>query len=92
LLWNSFLSWHAKCKKALSGGGNVQFQKQEQRSMGRRDGPSGLTVAAGSLAVAVTAAWGMHVLPYEVSATLTIWILGSLPIGILLGHCVLNED
>lgn len=33
----------------------------------------------------------LHVLPNEVLTFLTVWILASLPIGVLIGHCVLSE-
>jgi hypothetical protein len=32
------------------------------------------------------------VTPSEVRVVLTVWTLASFPIGILFGHCVLNED
>jgi len=31
-------------------------------------------------------------LPSELRIALTIWTLASFPIGVLFGHCVLNDD
>jgi hypothetical protein len=33
----------------------------------------------------------LFLLPIEVLTVLTVWTLASLPLGVLIGHCVLNE-
>jgi hypothetical protein len=34
----------------------------------------------------------LHFLPSEVLTFLTVWVLGSFPIGVLIGHCALSEE
>jgi hypothetical protein len=46
----------------------------------------------GTLASVVISILLLRVLPSQLLTILTAWILASFPIGILLGHCVLNEE
>ncbi len=46
---------------------------------------------AAILACAGASAVLLSLLPIEALTVLTIWMLGSFPIGILIGHCVLRE-
>ncbi len=34
----------------------------------------------------------LHMLPSDVFTVLTAWVLGSFPIGVLMGHCALSEE
>jgi hypothetical protein len=56
--------------------------KDQQLRLGRL-GP--MTLVAASVLL-------LRFLPGEVTVFLSAWILASIPIGILIGHCVLNED
>ncbi len=60
--------------------------------MDKRAVSSRLSAAAGCLGFVTAVTWGLQVLPPEVSLALSAWILASLPIGILVGHCALSED
>jgi hypothetical protein len=51
-----------------------------------------LSMATGFLVFAVAAIWAAQVLPPEVSSVLAAWILSSVPISVVIGHCVLSED
>jgi hypothetical protein len=51
-----------------------------------------IPMATGFLAFAVAAIWAAQVLPAEVSSVLAAWILSSVPISVLIGHCALSED
>jgi hypothetical protein len=42
--------------------------------------------------IAAALVLGLRALPAEVLRFLTAWILASVPIGIVLGHCALGED
>jgi hypothetical protein len=48
--------------------------------------------AIGPSVMVVTGVFLVFLLPSEVLAILTVWTLASLPIGVLIGHCVLNEE
>lgn len=48
--------------------------------------------AIGRTAMVVTGVFLVFLLPSQVLAILTVWTLASLPIGVLIGHCVLNEE
>jgi hypothetical protein len=48
--------------------------------------------AIGSSAMAAAGVSLIFLLPGDVITILTVWTLASLPIGILIGHCVLNEE
>jgi len=61
-------------------------------AVGSRDDKPVLRAAAGFLGFLVTAAYAVRILPNEVSNFLMVWIMSSLPIGILIGHCTLSED
>ena len=60
--------------------------------MGTQDRSPRLASIIGPPAAIVAAALVLHLLPREVLAFLTAWILISLPVGVLIGHCVLSED
>ena len=60
--------------------------------MGTQDRSPRLVSIIGPPASIVAAALVLHLLPKEVLAFLAAWILLSLPIGVLIGHCVLSED
>lgn len=34
----------------------------------------------------------LHELPSRVVVGLVLWVVGSLPLGVAVGHCVLNEE
>jgi|tagenome__1003787_1003787.scaffolds.fasta_scaffold12689758_1 hypothetical protein len=51
-----------------------------------------LTITAGCLGLVTTVTWAVQLLPTEVSAVLSAWVLASLPIGVLIGYCALGED
>jgi hypothetical protein len=48
--------------------------------------------AAARLAMALAGACLLVLLPHDVLAFLTAWVVASFPIGVLIGHCVLNEE
>jgi hypothetical protein len=60
--------------------------------MDRQTDHSRLLATAWCLGLVVTATWVIQVLPREVSVALCAWVLASLPIGILIGHCALSEE
>ena len=60
--------------------------------MERQEGLAMIPMATGFLAFAVAAIWAAQVLPAEVSSALAAWILSSVPISVLIGHCALSED
>jgi hypothetical protein len=62
------------------------------RTMDKPTGPMSLSATACCLGFVTTVTWALQVLPYGVSAVLITWILASLPIGILIGHCALGEE
>jgi hypothetical protein len=49
-------------------------------------------ISIGSSAMAAAGVSLIFLLPGAVVTVLTVWTLASLPIGILIGHCVLNEN
>jgi hypothetical protein len=53
--------------------------------------PDTVSVLGPPLIVAITALL-LLVMPSELRIALTVWTLASFPIGILFGHCVLNEE
>jgi hypothetical protein len=57
----------------------------------RADLPKPITAAARFAMVAASLAL-LLLLPNEVLAILAAWALASLPIGVLIGHCVLSEE
>ncbi len=60
--------------------------------MGPKDDQTGLPAVAGLLGVAVVSIWTARALPHDVLAFLMAWILASVPVGMLFGHCALSED
>jgi len=46
----------------------------------------------GPPAVVVLTTWSLYSLPVEVLGLLSAWILTSIPIGVLVGHCALGEE
>ncbi|PPQ29952.1 hypothetical protein CCS01_20355 [Rhodopila globiformis] len=68
------------------------FNNRSKRTMDRRTGSVSLAATACCLGFVTTVTWAIRVLPYGVSAGLFAWMLASLPIGILIGHCVLGDE
>ena len=60
--------------------------------MGTEDGSLGLIAMIVTPALLLASIVVLHLLPSEVLTILMAWILASFPIGILIGHCVLNEE
>ena len=60
--------------------------------MDKRSGLMSLSATACCLGFVTAVTWAIQVLPYGVSAALFAWVLASLPIGILIGHCALGEE
>jgi len=61
--------------------------------MGSKEGgPLGAIAMLGTLALVVISIFLLRVLPCPLLTILTAWILVSIPIGVLLGHCVLSEE
>lgn len=60
--------------------------------MGTEDGSLGLIAMVGVPVLLLASIVVLHLLPSEVLTVLTAWILGSFPIGVLIGHCVLSEE
>jgi hypothetical protein len=60
--------------------------------MGRDDGPLGLMTLLGAPVVVAISILVVHLLPSGVLTILTAWIVASVPIGVLIGHCVLSEE
>jgi hypothetical protein len=59
--------------------------------VGSDDEPFGLMAITGPLAIAAVSVLLLHLLPNHVLTILAAWILGSFPIGVLVGHCALSE-
>ena len=51
-----------------------------------------LIIILGLPLLVTTGMFMLYFLPSEVLTFLTAWILVSFPIGVLIGHCVLNEE
>jgi hypothetical protein len=60
--------------------------------MWSEDEPLGPIAILAPPALVVATIWLLYFLPSEVLTFLTVWILGSFPIGVLIGHCVLSEE
>ena len=60
--------------------------------MGEHNQSPGVTSALTPPVIVVTAAILLMLLPSEIRIALTVWTLMSLPIGVLVGHCVLNNE
>ncbi len=54
--------------------------------------PPWLVQLAGPPMAVAGCVFALSLLPREVLAVLTAWTLGSVPIGVLFGHCVLSEE
>ncbi|HET6306273.1 MAG TPA: hypothetical protein VFG12_03750 [Rhodopila sp.] len=50
-----------------------------------------MTSRLGLLALAVAGAAGLVLLSRDMRAVLLVWVVASFPIGVLAGHCVLND-
>ncbi|HBK07416.1 MAG TPA: hypothetical protein DDZ81_16450 [Acetobacteraceae bacterium] len=59
------------------------------RSEDESPGPVSLVGPPITVAVCVLM---LYMLPHAVMVVLTVWTLGSFPIGVLIGHCVLSEE
>jgi hypothetical protein len=60
--------------------------------MGTDDESLGLIAMIGVPVLLLASVVALHALPCQVLTILTAWILASLPIGVLVGHCVLSEE
>lgn len=60
--------------------------------MRSEDKPPGLVPVVGPPIIVAVSVFTLYMLPNEVLAVLTAWALGSFPIGVLIGHCVLSEE
>ena len=60
-------------------------------SIRQRQGSGLRPLMAPPVAVAIAASL-LHLLPTEVIDIFTVWLLASLPIGVLLGHCILDQE
>jgi hypothetical protein len=60
--------------------------------MGKRAGSFGLISVLGPPVGVVASAYGIYLLPADLQVLLLAWVLASLPIGVLFGHCVLSEE
>jgi hypothetical protein len=58
----------------------------------RKGKPPWLGPVVGSPIVIAGCVFALSMLPREALAVLTAWTLGSVPIGVLFGHCVLSEE
>ena len=54
--------------------------------------PSWLLAMSGPPAVIAIAAGVLFMLPSTAINFLTAWLLASFPIGVLIGHCALNDE
>jgi hypothetical protein len=52
----------------------------------------GFLAFVGPPALVTAGVYLLHLLPNDVLIILAAWILGSVPLGVLIGHCVLNEE
>ena len=59
--------------------------------MGTEDRPLRLRMLIGIPALIGTAIYILHIMPGGILAILTAWIMGSFPIGVLIGKCILSE-
>ncbi len=64
---------------------------QWEMAMSGKDQQVGLGRLGPLILVAISALL-LRLLPGEVMVFLSAWILVSFPVGVLIGHCVLNED
>jgi CBS-domain-containing membrane protein len=60
--------------------------------MGTREQSMRLVSILGPPVVVVASAYAFYLLPVQAETLLLIWMLASLPIGVLFGHCVLSEE
>ncbi len=56
-----------------------------------KERPTSLLWAAALLAVAL-AAYAVQRLPTDIRGPLLLWVLASVPLGIAIGHCALEEQ
>jgi hypothetical protein len=61
-------------------------------SVEREDEPLGWPAILVTPALMAASVFVLRLLPCDVWTFLTVWILASLPIGVLLGHCMLSEE
>jgi hypothetical protein len=53
---------------------------------------AGLITILGPAIIASVSVFPLYFLPNDVLAFLMAWALASVPIGVLIGHCVLSEE
>lgn len=57
-----------------------------------RNQPPRPALSIGMLLIVTALVCLLYLLPHEMLTVLTVWTLTSFPIGVLIGHCVLNEE
>lgn len=66
--------------------------KGSMMSIWQRQDLSGSRARLGPLATVAIAASLLHLLPTEVITVCMVWLLASFPIGMLIGHCILDQE
>jgi hypothetical protein len=86
-----FRSWHAKCSDytATCLPGDISTRSI---SMWIRDDHINLTTTIAPPAGVAFGFYLLSLLPSEILVALTAWTLASFPIGVLIGHFILNEE
>ena len=57
----------------------------------RQDYSGSRLLLCAPVAVAIAASL-LHLLPTEVIDVFTVWLLASVPAGVLIGHCILDQE
>lgn len=60
--------------------------------MCEQDQSPGVMSILGPTALLTGGLFLLHMLPSELLTLLTVWVVGSFPIGVLIGHCALGEQ
>ena len=74
------------------GMGKPTENRGSMMSRWRRQDLSGLRILLGPPVTVAIAASLLHLLPTEVIDVFTVWLLASLPTGMLIGHCILDQE
>lgn len=56
------------------------------------DAPAGLLCRVGPPTIVMIMGWLLLMLPSQVIAFFIAWLFASFPIGVVIGHCVVNDD
>lgn len=78
------IRYHPLGKRATSHEGGILVME--------RDESSRIASVLGPPLVVVITALLLTFIPAEIRIGLTVWALVSFPIGVLFGHCVLNDE